>query len=76
MIALIGPGDAQPLLGDPAAVLVARGLIGACDRAGLSLVLTGQSDGLLVDGRVFFRTLSDPSVRGPSTSAWTSCCWR
>lgn len=65
MIALIGPGDAEPLLGDPAAALVARGLIGACDRAGLSLVLTGQTDGLLVDGRVFFRTLSDPTVRGP-----------
>lgn len=65
MIAMIGPGDAEPLLGDPAAALVAFGLIGACDRAGLSLVLTGQPDGLLVDGRVFFRTLSDPTVRGP-----------
>ena len=65
MIAFVGPGDAEMLLGDPAAALVARGLIGACDRAGLSLVLTGQADGLLVDGRVFFRTPGDDSLRGP-----------
>ncbi len=65
MIAFVAPGDAERLLGDPAAALVARGLIASCDRAGLSLVLTGQPDGQLVDGRVFFRAPGDEPVRGP-----------
>jgi DNA-binding LacI/PurR family transcriptional regulator len=65
MVAFVAPGEAQMLLGDPAAALVARGLLSACDGAGLSLVLTGQTDGQLVDGRVFFRGPGDAPARGP-----------
>ena len=66
MVAFVAPaGEAQMLLTDPAAVLVARGLLSALDGAGLSLVLTGRGDGQLVDGRVFFRGLADTPARGP-----------
>lgn len=65
MVAFVAPGEAEPLLGDPAAALVAHGLLTRCDRAGLSLVLTGRPDGELVDGRVFFRTVDASAARGP-----------
>ena len=41
MVALIAPQDAQPLLTDPGASLVAQGLLAICDRADLSLVCYG-----------------------------------
>jgi DNA-binding LacI/PurR family transcriptional regulator len=66
MIAFAAPGDAEALLGDPAAALVARGLLTACDRAGLSLVLTGRPAGETVDGRVFFRAAGGPQPRAPA----------
>ncbi len=44
-VAFVAPGDAALLLGDPAAALVARGLLAACDRAGYSLLLSGRSSG-------------------------------
>jgi DNA-binding LacI/PurR family transcriptional regulator len=65
MVAFVGPSDAELLLGDPAAALVARGLLSVCDRAGLSLVLTGQPNGQMVDGRVFFRSPAPEPLRGP-----------
>lgn len=66
MIAFVAPGDAGALLGDAAAALVARGLLTACDRAGLSLVLTGRPAGEMVDGRVFFRAADVPPSRAPA----------
>jgi DNA-binding LacI/PurR family transcriptional regulator len=66
MIALVAPSEAGALLGDPAAALVARGLLTACDRAGLSLLLTGRPGTEAVDGRVFFRAASGPGASGPA----------
>ena len=66
MIAFVAPGEAEALLGDAAAALVARGLLTACDRAGLSLLLTGRPTGEMVDGRVFFRAAGGPQARGPA----------
>lgn len=66
MLALISPGDASLLLADPGAALVAHGLLTACDRAGLSLVLSGESDSLLVDGRAYFRGAPGAGRRGPA----------
>lgn len=65
MLALVAPGDASLLLSDPAAALVARGLLTTCDRAGLSLVLSRDADHQLVDGRAYFRGAPDATVRGP-----------
>jgi DNA-binding LacI/PurR family transcriptional regulator len=55
VIALVAAGAAEPLLADPAAAQVARGLAHACDRAGVSLLLTGRADGAAVDGWVLLR---------------------
>ena len=65
MIALVAPGDAAPLLRDPGAALVAQGLLFACDRSGLSLVLAGSEGDVAVDGRVFLRSAPSEKVRGP-----------
>lgn len=63
-IAFVATDDADALLGDPAAALIARGLLAACHRAGYSLLLSGQSSGEMVDARVFFRQsgVYDPRV--------------
>lgn len=66
MVALVAPHDAQPLITDAGASLVAQGLIGICDRAGLSMVLAGRDGEHSVDGRVFLRNLPDTSLRGPT----------
>ena len=66
MVALIAPQDAQPLLTDPGASLVAQGLLAICDRAGLSLVLAGRDGEQAVDGRVFLRNIPDAAARGPA----------
>ena len=66
MVAIIAPQDAQPLLTDPGASLVAQGLLAICDRAGLSLVLAGRDGEQAVDGRVFLRTIPDAAARGPA----------
>src|SRR5262245_11244097 len=58
MIAFVAPGDSEALLGDPAAALVARGLLTACSRAGYSMLLSGHASGEMVDGRVFFRAVT------------------
>jgi DNA-binding LacI/PurR family transcriptional regulator len=65
MVALISPGDASLLLSDPAAALVAQGLLTTCDRAGLSLVFCGQEGTQLVDARVVVRGSVNAEVRGP-----------
>ncbi|MGD9572415.1 MAG: LacI family DNA-binding transcriptional regulator [Thermoleophilia bacterium] len=64
VIAFVAPGDPEALLGDPAAALVAHGLLTACSRAGFSVLLSGDSAGQMVDGRVFFRdvAISDRAV--------------
>jgi DNA-binding LacI/PurR family transcriptional regulator len=59
VVAFVAPGDSEALLGDPAAALVARGLLTACHRAGHSMLLSGQASGEMVDGRVFFRDVAD-----------------
>jgi len=66
MVALVAPDDAQPLITDPGASLVAQGLIGLCDRSGLSLVLAAHHGEQAVDGRVFLRNRPASSVRGPA----------
>lgn len=65
-IAFIAPGDADVLLGDAAAALVARGLLAACHRAGYSLLLSGQASGEMVDARAFFREAVATDRRVPS----------
>src|SRR4029077_3669864 len=65
MIAFTAPGESEALLGDAAAALLARGLLTACDRPGLSLVLTGRPAGEAVDGRVFFRAAGGAPSREP-----------
>ncbi|WP_217913602.1 LacI family DNA-binding transcriptional regulator [Miltoncostaea marina] len=55
IVALVADGAAEPLLADPAAALVARGLARYCDRAGVSLLLAGSARGSAVDGSVLFR---------------------
>lgn len=66
MLALVSPEDAHPLITDPGASLVAQGLIGVCDRSGLSLVLAGRDGEQAVDGRAFLRSIPGSSVRGPT----------
>ncbi len=63
IVALHADGAAEPLLADPAAALVARGLVRACDRAGVSLLLSGAPGTAAVDGAVLFRAL--PPERSP-----------
>jgi DNA-binding LacI/PurR family transcriptional regulator len=66
VVALVAAGSAEPLLADPAAGLVARGLVHACDRAGVSVLFTGQADGAAVDGWVLLRDATiAPSLQGP-----------
>lgn len=66
MLALVAPGDAFPLLADPGATEVARGLLAVCDQEGLSLVLAGHDGEQSVDGRAFFRAAPSDEVRGPA----------
>jgi DNA-binding LacI/PurR family transcriptional regulator len=66
VIAFVAPGDAASLLGDPAAALVARGLLTVCDRGGHSMLLSGRASGDAVDGRVFFRHGALTDGRAPT----------
>lgn len=66
VVAFVAPGDSEALLGDPAAALVARGLLTACHRAGHSMLLSGQASGEMVDGRVFFREVAISDRRVPT----------
>lgn len=66
LIALVAPQDSVPLLRDPAAGLVAQGLLTECDRTWRSLVLAGGDGALAVDGRVFMRWAPDARVRVPA----------
>ncbi len=66
VVAFVAPGDAEALLAEPAAALVARGLLTACDRAGYSLLLSGRASGEMVDGRVFFRRAALADSRVPA----------
>lgn len=50
-IALVAPSSVEQLLSDGAYALIGRGLAAACDRAGISLVLSGRRDAG-VDGAV------------------------
>lgn len=69
VVALVAAGAAEPLLADPSAGLVARGLVHACDRAGVSVLLTGRPDGAAVDGWVLLRDASAaPGLHGPVVS--------
>lgn len=65
-IAFISPGDSDTLLGDPAAALIARGLLSACHRAGYSLLLSGRASGEMVDGRAFYRDATGADGRVPT----------
>lgn len=65
-IGFIAPGRSDELLGDPAAALVARGLLAACHRAGYALVLSGEPAGEMVDARVFFRDGAEADDRVPT----------
>ena len=66
VVGLVAAGAAEPLLADPSAALVARGLIHACDRAGVSVLFTGHGEGAAVDGWVLLRDASiGPSLKGP-----------
>lgn len=65
MIAFVSAGDADALLGDPAASQVARGLLAACDRGGYSLVLSAQAANEAVDGRVFLHRTPEHDGRVP-----------
>ncbi len=66
-LCFVASGDeATMLLADPAARLVAEGLLAACDRAGLSLLLAGRADGRAADGLAFFRGTGGADVRGPA----------
>jgi len=66
VVALVAAGAAEPLLADPSAALVARGLIQACDRAGVSVLFTGRGDGAAVDGWVLLRDAGlAPMLNGP-----------
>lgn len=60
IVALVADGDAEPLLGDPSAALMARGLVHACDGAGVALLFTGRVGEAAVDGAVHLRV--GPSV--------------
>src|SRR5438105_2432659 len=52
-VALVAGASAERLLADPATALLARGLARACDRAGVSLVLSvGGTGAGAVDGAV------------------------
>lgn len=65
-LAFIAPGDSDVLLGDPAAALIARGLLSACHRGGYSLLLSGRASGEMVDGRVFYRDATGADGRVPT----------
>ncbi len=65
-LAFIAPGDSDILLGDPAAALVARGLLSACHRGGYSLLLSERASGEMVDGRVFYRDATGADGRVPT----------
>ncbi len=66
VVALVAAGAAEPLLADPSAALVARGLVQACDRAGVSVLLSGHGVGAAVDGWVLLRDATiAPSLPGP-----------
>ncbi len=66
VVALVAAGAAEPLLADPSAALVARGLLHACDRAGVSVLLTGRGDGAAVDGWVVLRDAGlAAALKGP-----------
>ena len=62
---LVAMATSEPerLLSDPAAALIAQGVLTVCSRAGISMVLTAQADELLVDGRIEFRGAFDATRR-------------
>ena len=66
IIAFVAPEDSEALLGDPAAALVARGLLTACHRAAYSMLLSGLPTEEMVDGRVFFRETGGTDRRVPT----------
>lgn len=55
IVALVADGDAEPLLADPAAALMARGLVHSCDAAGVAVLFTGRVGEAAVDGAVHLR---------------------
>ena len=65
VLALAAAGPVESLLADPAAALVARGLVRACDRAGLSLLLTSDLGGSGVDGGALFRASPPAAAHHP-----------
>ena len=79
-VALSGLGSVEALLADPAAVLVARGLARACERAGLALLLAdgpnGAADGTVVLGDAHAWGGRGPTVfvAGPRRRALPCAC--
>lgn len=55
IVALVSEHDAEPLLADPAAALMARGLVHSCDGAGVAVLFTGRVGRAAVDGAVHLR---------------------
>ena len=66
IVALVADGDAEPLLADPAAALMARGLIHACDAAGVSVLFTGRIGEAAVDGAVHLRVAPEGPLVAPA----------
>ena len=65
IVAFVADGAAEPLLADPAAALVARGLVHACDHAGVGVLLSAGLGRAAVDGAALFRTVPDPPPPHP-----------
>ena len=61
-----GDDEAAMLLTDPAARLVAEGLLATCDRAGYALLIAGRPEGRAADGLALFRGKPREVLRGPA----------
>ena len=61
-----GDDEAAMLLTDPAARLVAEGLLATCDRAGYALLIAGRPEGRAADGLALFRGEPREALRGPA----------
>lgn len=62
IVALVADGDAEPLLSDPSAALMARGLVHACDGAGVAVLFTGRVGEAAVNGAVHLRAAPAPTA--------------
>ncbi len=63
LVAFATASKPEYLLSDPAASLLAQGVLTTCSRAGLSVVLSGEDEAPLVDGHITFRAKPSASRR-------------